>query len=228
MSEKPEYVPKVFGAISAITAELSKVGIAKDRKNDQQNYKFRGIDDMHNALSPLLAKHKLVILPEVEERIERIAKSNAGKDLNFVVLKVRYSFISAEDASIFHVVTMGEGMDSADKATNKALSAAYKYAVIQAFSIPVEGTPDADADSDTIDRSKVAEAAPEKQPEDPDLDDEIVAAIKKRIKDTKASEEKLLKFFELTSWKKATKVQLRDLDAWLKEREAKNADSSKG
>ena len=36
-------------------------------------------------------------------------------------------------------------MDSGDKATNKAMSAAYKYAALQTFCIPTEGDNDADA-----------------------------------------------------------------------------------
>ena len=36
-------------------------------------------------------------------------------------------------------------MDSGDKATNKAMSAAYKYAAMQAFAIPTEGDNDADS-----------------------------------------------------------------------------------
>jgi hypothetical protein len=41
-------------------------------------------------------------------------------------------------------------MDSGDKATNKAMSAAYKYAAFQAFSIPTESDNDADASTHVV------------------------------------------------------------------------------
>lgn len=136
---------KVYQSISLVSAELAHAGISKDRSNQQQGYKFRGIDDCLNALAPLLSRSNLVILPEVLERevVERQTKS--GGALFYVTVKVKYAFVNAEDDSRHDVVTYGEAMDSADKATNKAMSAAYKYAVIQAFCIPTEGENDADA-----------------------------------------------------------------------------------
>jgi hypothetical protein len=136
---------KVYEAICSITDELSKIGIAKDRKNTQQGYSFRGIDDVYMALSPLLAKYKLCILPKVVDRevVEKATK--AGGVLFYTVLRVEFEFVSAEDASKHTVITVGEAMDSGDKSSNKAQSAAYKYACLQAFCIPTEGDNDADA-----------------------------------------------------------------------------------
>jgi hypothetical protein len=136
---------KVYQAINAVQADLSKTGISKDRKNDQQGYKFRGIDDVFNALSPLLAAHKLCILPRVVSR-DVVERTNAkGTALFYVTVGVEFDFVSSEDGTKHTVVTYGEAMDSGDKATNKAMSAAYKYACMQAFSIPTEGDNDADA-----------------------------------------------------------------------------------
>ena len=135
----------VYDCIVEVAAELGTKGLSKARKNEQQGYKFRGIDDVLNALSPLLAKHRLVILPRVLERtvVERATKN--GGVLFFVTVQVAFDFVSAADKSTHTVVTYGEAMDTADKATNKAMSAAYKYATIQAFCIPTEGDNDADA-----------------------------------------------------------------------------------
>lgn len=134
----------VYQKIAAITAELSKIGISKDSKNASQGYKFRGIDQVYGALSPLLAKHGLCILPRVKERevIERQNKS--GTALFYVTLTVEFDFVAAEDGSKHTVITVGEAMDSGDKASNKAMSAAYKYAAFQTFCIPTEGDNDAD------------------------------------------------------------------------------------
>ncbi len=135
---------KVYEAIAAVTLKLSKEGISKDRKNDQQGYKFRGIDDVYNALAPFLAEAKLCILPNVMERALIERQSQKGGALFYVTVKVDFAFVAAEDGSEHHVITYGEAMDSGDKATNKAMSAAYKYACMQAFCIPTEGDNDAD------------------------------------------------------------------------------------
>jgi len=144
--DKPSKKPmKVYEKIAAITAELSKVGISKDSKNQSQGYKFRGIDQVYLALSPLLARHALCILPRVTKReiVER--QNKQGTALFYVTLTVEFDFVAAEDASRHTVITIGEAMDSGDKASNKAMSAAYKYAAFQAFCIPTEGDNDADA-----------------------------------------------------------------------------------
>lgn len=136
---------KVYQAINKVQATLSKTGIGKDRKNQQQGYSFRGIDDMYNALAPLLADSGLCILPRVLARHCEERTNAKGTALFYVDVEAEFDFVSAEDGSKHTVKTFGEAMDSGDKATNKAMSAAYKYAVMQAFSIPTEGDNDADA-----------------------------------------------------------------------------------
>lgn len=137
--------PNVYACIAAVSAEIAQTGISKDRKNEQQHYKFRGIDDVYNALAPMLAKHKLVIIPRIigREVVERQTKN--GGTLFYVTVEAQFDFISANDGSKVTVCTYGEAMDSGDKATNKAMSAAYKYAAFQTFCIPTEGDNDADA-----------------------------------------------------------------------------------
>jgi hypothetical protein len=135
----------VYKAINAVQRSLAAEGISKARKNQQQGYNFRGIDDIYNAVSSLLANNGLCILPRVLSRdcVER--QSAKGGALFYVTCEVEFDFVCSEDGSKHTVKTYGEAMDSADKATNKAMSAAYKYAVMQAFAIPTEGDNDADA-----------------------------------------------------------------------------------
>jgi hypothetical protein len=133
-----------------VQASLAVEGISKDRKNDAQGYKFRGIDDVYNALAPLLAKNGLCILPRCTERtvVERI--NAKGTALFYVTVRADFDFVSSEDGSKHTITTYGEAMDSGDKATNKAMSAAYKYAAMQAFAIPTEGDNDADGHTHTV------------------------------------------------------------------------------
>ena len=135
----------VYKAINAVQAELAKTGIAKDKRNAQQGYNFRGIDDVYLAIAPLLAKHGLCILPRVVSREVTERQTQKGGILFYTVVKMEFDFVCAEDGSKHTVTTVGEAMDSGDKSSNKAMSAAYKYAAFQAFAIPTEGDNDADA-----------------------------------------------------------------------------------
>ncbi|EHM46053.1 ERF family protein [Yokenella regensburgei] len=139
---------KVYAAISGVASALAEQGIKKAKKQGSQgNYAFRGIDDIYNALAPELVKNKLLILPRYTERtsVERTSKS--GGALFYITVRGDFDFVSTEDGSVHTITTYGEAMDSGDKATNKAMSIAYKYAAFQAFCIPTEETAiDADAE----------------------------------------------------------------------------------
>lgn len=145
---------EVYKAIAAVQGELSKTGISKERTNSAPgaNYKFRGIDDVYNALSPLLAKHELCILPRMLSRDVVERTSGKGTALFYVTVEAEFDFVSAKDDSKHTVRTFGEAFDTGDKATNKAMSAAYKYAAFQAFAIPTEGDNDADASTHDVRR----------------------------------------------------------------------------
>lgn len=136
---------EVYKAINAVSADLTKEGITKDRKNQQQGYNFRGIDDVYNVLSPLLAKHSLCVIPRMLHRECTERQTKSGGALFYVAVDAEFDFVSAIDGSRHTAKTYGEAMDSADKATNKAMSAAYKYVCFMTFAIPTEGDNDADA-----------------------------------------------------------------------------------
>ncbi len=135
----------VYQAINQVTAAMAGEGLSKSRKNDQQGYRFRGIDDVYNALARQLAEAKLCILPRVLSRTVTERPTKSGGVSTYVVLDVEFDLVSSVDGSKHTIRTMGEAMDTADKATNKAMSAAMKYACLMAFQIPTEGDNDADA-----------------------------------------------------------------------------------
>lgn len=135
--------PQVYAAINKVAAALCVKGVGKGRTAStgaSGSYKFRGIDDFYNALAPELAAHGLCILPRCQHRevVERQSASN--KALFYTTVTMEFDFVAAADGSKHTVGPFyGEAMDSGDKATNKAMSAAFKYCVMQAFAIPVEG-----------------------------------------------------------------------------------------
>ena len=137
-------IGKIYAAISAIMKEVEFIG--KDRRNEKQQYKFRGIDDVYNALHSILAKHEVFTVPTVleDQHEERISK-NGGLNI-YRVLKIQYRFF-ANDGSFFDAVVIGEGMDSGDKASNKAMAVAHKYALLQVFCIPTEEDKDPEVHS---------------------------------------------------------------------------------
>ena len=136
---------KIFGAIISVMENVGAVG--KDQKNTKQNYKYRGIDDVMNALHPALVKNKIFILPNVLDVKREERKEANGNNLIYTIVEVNYSFTSGEDSSSQMVHIFGEAMDSGDKSLNKALSAAYKYACFQLFSIPTEEMKDSEEDT---------------------------------------------------------------------------------
>jgi len=150
---------KVIKAISQVAASMSESGIGKTRRNVEQKYQFRGIDDVLNALASEYAKAGLVVVPSYDERIVTERTSKSGYALFSVTVKGTFTLYSAEDGSnIQSGPYYGEAMDTADKATNKAMSAAYKYFAIQTFAIPTEGDNDADLHTHEV------AAQPQRQP----------------------------------------------------------------
>lgn len=128
--------------------------ISKSRDNVAQRFKFRGIDDVYNTMHAILAKHSVFTVPEVleEKTEERVTKS--GSNLIYRVLKMRYTFYTVDGSSVSAVV-IGEGMDSGDKAANKAMAIAHKYALLQVFAIPTEDEKDPDAVTPPASQPKV-------------------------------------------------------------------------
>lgn len=200
----------VYTKIAAIQGELSKVGISKDRRNQQQGYSFRGIDDVYAALSPLLAKHGLVIVPRILERECVEGQTRKGDPLFRVTVRAEFDFIAAEDGSIHTAATFGEAMDSADKATNKAMSAAYKYAAFMTFAIPTEGDHDADA--------VTPEPAAKELPTGP-INDKTRDWLKSRIEGKGKTLGAFCAEFEVDSLKKISYEQMEAVKAWLEKEE---------
>lgn len=138
---------KIYAQIPKIMAEVGAIG--KDRKNAQQNYSFRGIDDLYLALHGVLHRNGVFFAPTVLKYSREERESKNGGALIYTVLEVKYTFY-ADDGSHFEVVTVGEAMDSGDKSANKAMSVALKYALLQVFCIPTEEEKDTESQSHEV------------------------------------------------------------------------------
>ena len=136
---------------------MRKIGaIGKDSVNTQQKYKFRGIDAVYNALNPVMSELGLFICPEIldhrreERETQNVYNGEVKKTiLKYSILTIKYT-IFAPDGSNVSCTVVGEGMDSGDKASNKAMSVALKYACFQLFMIPTEEMVDPDQESHDV------------------------------------------------------------------------------
>jgi hypothetical protein len=137
----------IHQSLAAILAEVDAIG--KNRKNTQQNFMFRGIDDVYNTIHPILAKFNVFTVPTVISERSEERQSKTGGNLIYRILTVRYTFYAA-DGSYVEAVVIGEGMDSGDKAANKAMAVAHKYALLQVLCIPTEDMIDPDSESPEV------------------------------------------------------------------------------
>ncbi len=124
---------KIYQAIIAIMRDVGAVG--KDSINEQQKYKYRGAEAVYNRVQPMLATHGVFSVPRVLEEHRETGTSKAGGTMHWAFLKVEYTFYASDGSNVV-VVVSGEGMDSGDKATAKALTVAHRYAICQVFAIP--------------------------------------------------------------------------------------------
>lgn len=135
------------GIYKAIAAVLSDVGaVGKDGQNAFDKYRYRSIDAVMNAMHPAMAKYGVFVMPEVLEQSREERGSRNGGVLIYSIIKVRYTFY-AEDGSSLTATVIGEGMDKGDKSVNKAMSAAFKYALFQVFCIPTDEFSDSEDES---------------------------------------------------------------------------------
>lgn len=146
----------IYGLIGQAMREVGAIG--KDSKNQQQGFMYRGIDAVMNALNPVMARLGLFMVPEVLEQTREERQNSKGTTLLYSILKVKYT-LYAPDGSNVSCVVLGEGMDTGDKASNKAMSVAMKYAAFQLFMIPTEEMVDPDAECHEV-APKAAKNAP--------------------------------------------------------------------
>lgn len=139
-------VPKVHAAIVAVMAEIG--AIEKTKRNEQQNFMFRGVGDAMAACQPLFVKHKLYIRPvkvsadSTKGNIDRDGKPRAGLHSRQTIV---YRVTSAEDGSFVDCESTGEAMDFGDKAAGKVMSVSFKFLIFQLFCIP-DHNPENDPD----------------------------------------------------------------------------------
>jgi hypothetical protein len=153
--------------LAAVMADVQSV--AKNDKNTHQNFNFRGIDAVLNAVGPVLRQHKVVVMPTVKDyRFETVEVGQKRSLMGHVIVQVDYTFYGPSGDHLTCSV-YGEAMDSGDKAMPKAMSVAFRTALLQALALP---TDEPDPDASSYQRSSF-------DPQDVYRDTELNALIKK-------------------------------------------------
>nr|WP_296488633.1 ERF family protein [uncultured Acetatifactor sp.] len=208
----------IYSAICGVMEDIGVVG--KNDTNKQQGFKYRGIDSVMNALNPAMIKHKIFCVPEVLEQTREERTTAKGATLIYSVCKMRYRFYATDGSSVDAVV-VGEGMDSGDKATNKAMSVAFKYACFQTFCIPTEDLMD-DPDADSHENTKKVD----KGTSQPNIDDErnrLLEELKGELVRTGYGWGAVTKTYKVDSIDNLTKLQIKDCIAKMKKQPDKAA-----
>lgn len=136
---------------AALVAVMNDVGaVAKRDRNTQSNYSFRGIDAVINAVSPAFRRHGVVALPKVlDHAFGTIEVGQKRTPMSHVTMTVEYTFHGPAGDTLTTTV-MGEAFDSGDKAVPKAMSVAFRTALLQALALP---TDDPEPDAETYERT---------------------------------------------------------------------------
>lgn len=129
---------KIYRAIVSIMENIGAIEKKRTAKGNKFSYTYRGIDDVFNALQPLMIKFKVFCLPKLRN-IDSTVEASGSLVMKRSIITMDYHFVSAEDGSEIVVSIAGEGVDNGDKSLSKAFSTAFKYACFQLFCIPTEG-----------------------------------------------------------------------------------------
>lgn len=174
---------EVYKSINKVTADLTQFGIQKLSRNTDQGWDFRGIDDVYNVLAGLLSTHGLVIYPKKVKVISTEERPTNNGGLKFLTtVKVLFRIVSSIDGSSIECQKLGKAMDTSDKDTNKAETAAFKYLCFQTFCIPTVGSANNDADFET--NNVVSEQpAPADLPADQFIDEKEFRELEMMMKD---------------------------------------------
>lgn len=172
----------IHGKIIDILVDAGAV--AKDQENKDQGFKFRGIDQVVNAVNPLLKRHRVAVLPTKVQQVNVERFENANKKIvTDAVTVVEYTWI-AEDGSEFKTEAQGQGRDFADKAVSKASSVAFRTLLIQSLALPTDA-PDPDSESIEIDAPAPAKAQATSAPKPVAAND--LAGLKNAVKSYEGS-----------------------------------------
>lgn len=187
-------VPQIYQAMVDIMRDTA--AIDKSSRNQQQGFNYRGIDSVYNVLHGVLAKHGVFMTSEILDKSREERTNQKGTVLAFTSLRMKYTFW-AQDGSNISTTVEGEGMDSGDKSSNKAMAIAHKYALLQAFLIPTEEIRDPDAESHEVAPQQSVRVLP---PRPAEHDEEVISPAQHKRLEARLAELKSLNREWVREW----------------------------
>jgi hypothetical protein len=135
--EAVEQSPNIFKRILGVMSELSYIGKGDKTVNGQ--YRFVSHDQVTAKLHPLFVKYGIALVTTVE---------GAEQIGNRTSVRLSICFVNTDcPLDNFTVKSLGYGVDGGDKGPGKAVSYAYKYALLKTFCLETGDDPDNDADA---------------------------------------------------------------------------------
>lgn len=106
-----------------------------DAKVNNQ-YRFVSHDQVTAAIHPLLVKHGVLVIPSVKSHKQEGNRTEVTLSVNFV---------NVDSSESFTVEAFGYGVDPGDKGPGKAVSYAFKMAILKTFCLETGEDPDNNA-----------------------------------------------------------------------------------
>ena len=145
----------IYEKMSLITSEIGVV-----EKNlevptgGKKSYKAVSERDVLDAVKPIEAKYRVYSYPASRQVIDRdvlVKESEYNGQVTrtnslFMRIDTVYRFVNMDNpAEYIDITTYGDGIDTGDKATGKAMTYADKYALMKGYKISTGDDPDKDA-----------------------------------------------------------------------------------
>ena len=134
----------IYQRLLAISTEIEKVAKKLTVKAGNETYKAVGEGDVLSAVKPLEDSYGVYSFPLSREVIaDGIHETRSGAKMLFMREKVVYRFVNVDKPEEFvDMESIGDGVDSQDKAPGKAATYADKYALLKAYKIQTGEDPD--------------------------------------------------------------------------------------
>jgi hypothetical protein len=133
--ETNSFGKNIYQRLLAVMEEVKFIAKGTEKVNGQ--YRFVSHDAVAAKIHPMLVKHGIAVITSVEE---------CRQEGNRTIVKLCVIFRNADlPQDAFAVNHWGYGVDNGDKGIGKAVSYAFKYAMLKTFCLETGDDPDNDA-----------------------------------------------------------------------------------
>lgn len=136
---------------------MRQVGYIQKKKG-KMNYAAVSHDDVVAAVRGPMIEAGIVCYPvNIEQRLKEIGTDKYNNTIVLVEMQMVVVFVNADDPSDkIEVPSLGHGIDAQDKAPGKAMSYAFKYAILKTLMLETGTDPDTSEDVQQEQSAKVS------------------------------------------------------------------------